>query len=151
MTLTGEPKHMAPRKTAKVKTKSTASAKTKGGRPKVAIDMDQLKSMVEIQCTAEECAQVLGVSSDTIDRRLKEKTGQGFAEFYKKHSAGGKASLRRFQWKSAQGGNVSMQIWLGKQMLGQTDKSETEVTSPDGSMTPLNQVVTFQLPENGRD
>ena len=48
------------------------------------------------------------------------------------------------------GGNVTMQIWLGKQMLGQTDKSETEVTSPDGSMTPVSQVVTFQLPDNER-
>lgn len=38
----------------------------------------------------------------------------------------GKASLRRMQFKSAEDGNVTMQIWLGKQMLGQRDKSEID-------------------------
>ena len=33
-------------------------------------------------------------------------------------------SLRRQQFKSAEAGNVTMQIWLGKQYLGQTDKVE---------------------------
>jgi len=30
------------------------------------------------------------------------------------------------QWKSAQNGNVTMQIWLGKNMLGQRDHNEIE-------------------------
>jgi hypothetical protein len=34
------------------------------------------------------------------------------------------------QWKSAQDGNVTAQIWLGKQMLGQRDKHE--LSGPDG-------------------
>ena len=34
------------------------------------------------------------------------------------------------QWKSAEQGNVSMQIWLGKQMLGQSDKQEIEHIRP---------------------
>jgi hypothetical protein len=29
--------------------------------------------------------------------------------------------LRQLQWQSAEKGNVTMQIFLGKQMLGQTD------------------------------
>ncbi|WP_406646883.1 hypothetical protein QEZ52_00350 [Aliisedimentitalea scapharcae] len=124
--------------------------KNKGGRPRIDVDLEQLQSLVEIQCTAEECAHVIGCSVDTIDKRLKEAGEEGFAEYYKRHASGGKVSLRRAQWKSAMGGNVTMQIWLGKQTLGQTDKSETEVTSPDGSMTPVSQVVTFQLPDNGR-
>jgi hypothetical protein len=33
----------------------------------------------------------------TIDRRLVENTGEGFADFYKKHSDEGKVSLRRAQ------------------------------------------------------
>ena len=35
-----------------------------------------------------------------------------------------KASLRRMQYKAAEGGNVTAQIWLGKQILGQKDKLE---------------------------
>jgi hypothetical protein len=57
-----------------------------GGRPRIEIDMELLANMVGIQCTATECAGVLNVSEDTLDRRLKEETGEGFAEFYKKHS-----------------------------------------------------------------
>lgn len=92
---------------------------------KIELNLEQLKAMVRIQCTAEECAAVLGMSVDTLDRRLKELEFAGFADFHKKYSHEGLASLRRAQWKSAtQGENVTMQIWLGKQMLGQADKTE---------------------------
>ncbi|QHQ35438.1 hypothetical protein [Algicella marina] len=90
-------------------------------RPRKEIDFDQLVNLARIHCTAEECAAFFGVSSDTIDRRLKEAGEGGCAEFYKKHSAEGKASLRRAQWVTAQGGNPTMLIWLGKQWLGQKD------------------------------
>ena len=35
------------------------------------------------------------------------------------------------QWKSAEEGNVTAQIWLGKQVLGQTDqvKQQVELTA----------------------
>ena len=36
----------------------------------------------------------------------------------------GKISLRRAQFEKALGGNVAMQIWLGKQHLDQRDKIE---------------------------
>mgnify|MGYP003144011811 CR=1 FL=1 len=32
-----------------------------------------------------------------------------------------KAKLRRMQWEVAMNGNVQMQIWLGKQHLGQSE------------------------------
>jgi hypothetical protein len=35
-----------------------------------------------------------------------------------------RASLRRWQLESAKKGNVAMLIWLGKQILQQTDKIE---------------------------
>jgi hypothetical protein len=101
-------------------------------RPRKEMDIDQLKNMVRIQCTAEECAGVLQVSVDTIDRRLKEEGYAGFADFYKKYSDDGKASLRRAQWKAAQDGNPTMLVWLGKQMLGQKDVARQELTGADG-------------------
>ena len=36
-----------------------------------------------------------------------------------------KMRLRQLQWKSAENGNVTMQIFLGKNILGQQDKIET--------------------------
>ena len=96
------------------------------GRPRIEIDMKQLTAACQIQCTAEECAALFDCSVDTLDLRLKDDGWSGFTEFYKKHSESGKASLRRMQWKSADSGNVTMQIWLGKQMLEQRDKQDVE-------------------------
>lgn len=99
-----------------------------GGRPIIEIDLKLVKKLCEIQCTGEEIAGVLGVSYDTLVRRIKESEQGGFAEYYKKNSQVGKASLRRLQWGSATKGSVPMQIWLGKQYLGQKDKIENDVT-----------------------
>ena len=122
-----------------------------GGRPRVEIDIDQLRNMVRIQCTAEECAGVFECSVDTLDRRLKEEGYGGFADFYKKHSDEGKASLRRAQWKAAQDGNPTMLVWLGKQMLGQRDKHDLDHTSSDGSMTPPSRIIIEAADDNGED
>ena len=122
-----------------------------GGRPRVEIDIDQLRNMVRIQCTAEECAGVFECSVDTLDRRLKEEGYGGFADFYKQHSDEGKASLRRAQWKAAQDGNPTMLVWLGKQMLGQRDKHDLDHTSSDGSMTPPSRIIIEAADDNGED
>lgn len=45
-------------------------------------------------------------------------------------SADGKISLRRTQFRMAET-NVSMAIWLGKQILGQKDQQEVAVSSAD--------------------
>ena len=39
-------------------------------------------------------------------------------------------SLRRKQFETALAGNVTMMVWLGKQYLGQKDK--TEITGENG-------------------
>jgi hypothetical protein len=39
----------------------------------------------------------------------------------------GTRSLRRLQYEAAKTGNVTMQIWLGKQWLGQKDRTETDI------------------------
>ena len=99
--------------------------KNKGGRPRKQIDYRQLEELCRIQCTGEECAAVLGVDYDTLNTALKRDGHGGFSDWNKRNSGYGKASLRRLQWKSAQSGNVSMLIWLGKQYLGQSDKQES--------------------------
>jgi len=106
---------------------------TKRGRPKekpgvkaMVVDLSRLPALCRIQATAAECASVLGISQDTLERRIKAEHGCTFAEFYNRHSAPGKCSLRRLQWKLARAGNPTMLIWLGKQWLGQTDKMESD-------------------------
>ena len=86
----------------------------------------ELVGMIKIQCTRDEICGVIGMSEDTLNRRLKERGEENFAALYKKNQHEGRASLRRDQWKSSQGGNVTMQIWLGKQVLEQRDKSDVD-------------------------
>lgn len=123
---------------------------------KIELNLEQLKALVRIQCTAEECAAVLGMSTDTLDRRLKELDFAGFAEFYKKYSHEGMASLRRAQWKAAtEQLNPTMLVWMGKQMLGQKDKVHNEHTGENGGPIKVQQVVLaapdMALPESDDD
>ena len=56
---------------------------------------------------------------------------KSYSEFLTKGRAEQKIRLRQLQWKSAEKGNVTMQIFLGKNMLGQQDKIEqTELDEP---------------------
>ncbi len=89
----------------------------KAGRPRAEIDGDLVERLASIMCTEEEIAQIVGVDRSTINRH--------FAQAIKEAQSKGKWSLRRAQWKSAvEDGNATMQIWLGKQWLGQTDRHE---------------------------
>ena len=81
---------------------------------------------MRIHCTKSEIAGVLGMSTRTLDRRLKEIGEENFDTLYKKNLSHGNVSLRRMQWRQADKGNTAMQIWLGKQYLGQQDKQQVE-------------------------
>lgn len=87
------------------------------GRPRIQIDEKQLEELAGIGCTTPEMATIMGVSEDTLERR--------FAGVIEKGRANRNMSLRRQQVIIANTGNVSMLIWLGKQLLGQSDKVET--------------------------
>ena len=72
----------------------------------------------------------LGVSHDTLQERLKEP------EFRRAYEEGREmccAEIRDLQMQAARAGNITMLIWLGKQMLGQTDAVQTRLTGADGA------------------
>lgn len=91
------------------------------GRPKKDLDPEIIKNLAAINCTMEEIASVMGCSKDTIERR--------FAAIVKEGRDTGKVSLRREMWKAVkEKGNITMMIWLSKQLLGYTDKV-TQITA----------------------
>lgn len=124
----------------------------KMGRPKKELDWDQLEKLCQIQCTAEEIAGWFGVSVDTVERRIKETHGVTFAEYFKKHSASGKISLRRTQYKMAET-NPAMAIWLGKQYLDQKDHRHYENlnVNVDGQLSPELQEAKREMLERLED
>ena len=98
--------------------------KKKVGRPKILIDWNEFDKLCHIQCTLKEISDWFGCAEDTIRRRCFEERKLNFETLLKKKSTGGKISLRRSQFKLATEGNPALNIWLGKQYLGQRDKYE---------------------------
>ena len=83
-------------------------------RPPLDIDPDQVGKLAAINCTMIEIASVVGCSVDTLERR--------FADTIKEGRAKGRSSLRRYMWDAVQKGNITMMIWLSKNMLGYGDR-----------------------------
>lgn len=92
------------------------------GRPKAVIDYQAVEKLANIQCTQDEIARFIGVSTRTLQKDEK------FMELFNKGRDSGKMSIRRMQFKIAEKGNASMAIWLGKQYLGQRDTVEVSNT-----------------------
>ena len=114
---------------------------------KIEIDWDQVDYLAEIQCSQEEIAGFFGVDLDTLISRCKEKHQIPFSDYLKPKRAKGRTNLRHRQFLTANGEkgkvtitkkdgtkiereeyivppNATMQIWLGKNTLGQKDKHE---------------------------
>ena len=87
------------------------------GRPKIEIDYVAVEKLANIQCTQDEIAGFLGISTRTFQRDEK------CMELYNQGRENGKISLRRMQWRHAEK-SASMAIFLGKQYLGQRDVVE---------------------------
>ena len=87
------------------------------------IDTEQLTKLASFGCSNTEIAEFYGCDESLIRK--------SFSEYLTKGRAKGKIRLRQLQWKSAEKGNVSMQIFLGKNILGQKDKlEEAELEEP---------------------
>jgi len=85
------------------------------------IDPKQVELLAGCGCTHEEIAAKLGCSSDTLTRRFSDALATG--------KANGRASLRGKQFELAMKGNPVMLVWLGKNMLGQKDRSAIDLNS----------------------
>ena len=90
-------------------------------RPRKVINQKQFESLCAIQCTQEEICNVLDVSEKTLISWCNEVYGESFSKVFRQKRDLGKTSFRRNQWKLAENGNSTMQIWLGKQILKQSE------------------------------
>jgi hypothetical protein len=80
-----------------------------------------LEGLGSILATTREAAAVLGVHEDTLFAAFKREPE--LREIYMAAKETGKASLRRVQFNLAQR-NASMAIFLGKNLLGQSDQQD---------------------------
>jgi hypothetical protein len=91
---------------------------------KVVIDPVQLGKLAEMCCSIEEVAAYFRTTVQTVRARLKKDP---LKTVWESGLARGRISLRRAQMQSALGGDRTMQIWLGKQLLDQKDKIDQDV------------------------
>lgn len=94
-------------------------------RPKKPIDYALVEKLAQIHCTQAEIAEIVGVTTKTLQRDTE------FCRIYKKGLHAGKMSLRRKQWQAAENGNTTMLIWLGKQYLEQKEDAELNQLKKD--------------------
>jgi hypothetical protein len=110
-------------------TKSKARHYVRDGspfRPRAEILPADVYNLAKLQCTHEEIAGFLGVHPATLRRRFHEE--KALVDAYEGGVQYGRVSLRRLQFAgAAKGGpgSAALLIWLGKQYLGQTEKSVT--------------------------
>ena len=107
-----------------VKSKKPTKRKKTVGRPKkYDIDTEQLFKLAKYNLTNIEIADIYGCDEALLRKNYSEYLTKGRAELKKR--------LRQTQYEVAvEGKNVTMLIWLGKQILGQTEKAEIQMNRP---------------------
>lgn len=88
-------------------------------RPKLQISNDDVEKLAAIGCTTKEIAAFFDCSDDTIERRFAGPLHKGREK--------GKTRLRRSMWQAVERGNITMMIWLSKQILGMKEKVEQTI------------------------
>ena len=87
-------------------------------RPKLYnIDGEQVEKLAGFGCTNIEIASFFGCNESLIRK--------SYSEYIAKGKQKGKIRLKQLMWRSAENGNVAMQIYLSKNLLGYSDSPST--------------------------
>jgi hypothetical protein len=101
------------------------------GRNNQVVPLDDVEMWASLGCNDKEIADYYGVNEDTFRYNCSEALLRG------RHQL--KTSLRKAQIKVALGGNSTMLIWLGKNILGQSD---APTNSADKQPLPWNDDIS---------
>ena len=108
---------------------------SKAGRPRKEVEDCtfngwQLLDEIIPYTTEEHCARRLNMSVSSLQRRIREKHGCNFDQYKAQKTEDViKIPLRQTQINMVlEDKNVPMAIWLGKQMLGQSDKQDQNIS-----------------------
>ena len=114
------------RKNPTIGTKEVEGVVVGRGDTKKVVDPAEVSKLAKLWCSYEEMADFFDINVETLKYNFKEEIMKGRAET--------KQALRRAQLKLALEGDRTMLIWLGKQILGQSetprDTSESDKILP---------------------
>ena len=105
-------------------TKGSKEKKGVMGRPRKEIDKDEFEKLLALHCTLSECCAFFDCDDKTLNKWCREQYGTTYSEVFRIKSGLGKISLRRAQFRLAER-NAAMAIFLGKNLLGQSDTPNT--------------------------
>jgi len=105
------------------------------GDNKRVIPPDEVYKLAQLYCSYQEIADWFEIPRETLKYNFRDLIQKGYNST--------KQGLRRAQIEVAMKGNVSMLIWLGKNMLGQSDNP-----MESGDQAPLPWTDEQNLPHN---
>ena len=111
------------------------------GRPKIEIDGALVEKLAALGCKTVEIGDHFGCDDDTITRRFPAELTKGRVAL--------KTNLRQWQISAAKNGNITMLIWLGKQLLGQKDVTRIELGDIPDEVFSLEVQRRLKLVSNG--
>lgn len=122
----------------------------KMGRPQIEISQKTFENLCQLQCTLLEICSFLDVTDKTLNSWCRRTYGETFSEVFKKKRVGGLVSLRWSQFELAKK-NPAMAIFLGKNLLGQTDNILIGEHGEESNKTPSGFMTQFLTELNGED
>jgi len=94
------------------------------GRKPITLDIKELEFLAGLHCSNVDLAEHFGVNEKTIRNKLKQEP---YRSAWLRARAESRLALRQMQFRAAEAGNPAMLIWLGKNLLGQTDVSRIDL------------------------
>ena len=116
------------------------------GRPKIILNLEELERLSRLNCTMPEISAYFDIPLRTLEDKFANELDVRKA--IEKGRATGKLSLRRRQIQiMEETNNPTMAIWLGKQLLGQTDKQEIiqEINIEDRKVLDISRLTDDDL------
>jgi predicted DNA-binding protein (UPF0251 family) len=96
---------------------------------KVEINYDKLDALLQFKVSLRFCAEYMGVSMDTIQRRLKEEKGLTFEQYHAQKIERTAVKLQQKAIEMALGGDRTMLIFSLKNLAGWADKLDHGVST----------------------
>ena len=96
------------------------------GRPPAIIDWKAVDRLLQAGCAGTQIAARLGIHANTLYERCSQEHKCDFSDYSQQKREHGETLLLEQQFTIAMKGDKTMLIWLGKQRLGQKERSANE-------------------------
>jgi hypothetical protein len=87
-------------------------------------DWGKFDAILQFYPTKETCAEIMEVSEDTVERRIKEKFNSNFSDYRDRKMGRTRVALAKKAVKMALDGNATMLIFCLKNLCGWADKMD---------------------------